>query len=97
MIKASSLTFSSFSGNGDDASTSEAQILQSQVKEEPVDPIELRRLQQLASNGNFLNGNYQFPSINGNNTTFTPLSNSSLPSVHQQPGLKCRVKVKGVF
>lgn len=68
-----------FTGNVDDASTSEANI-----KEEPVDPIELRRLQQLTSNGNFLNGNYQFPNINGNTTTFTPLTPAS---VHHQPGL----------
>lgn len=73
-------------GNVDDASTSEANI-----KEEPVDPIELRRLQQLTSNGNFLNGNYQFPNVNGNNTTFTPLTPASV--LHHQPhapGLKCR-------
>ena len=80
----------SLPGNGDDASTSEANI-----KEEPVDPIELRRLQQLTSNGQFLNGNYQFPNVNvnvnGNGTTFTPLTPASV--LHHQPhvpGLKCR-------
>lgn len=80
-----SLLLLSLPGNGDDASTSEANI-----KEEPVDPIELRRLQQLTSNGHFVNGNYQFPNVNGNGTTFTPLTPASV--LHHQPhvpGLKC--------
>ncbi|CRL08184.1 CLUMA_CG020842, isoform A [Clunio marinus] len=71
-------------GNTDDASTSEANI-----KEEPVDPIELRRLQQLTANGQFLNGNYQFPNVNSSGTTFTALTPASV--LHHQPhvpGLK---------
>lgn len=86
------LTFKShfyLPGNVDDASTSEANI-----KEEPVDPIELRRLQQLTANSQFLNGNYQFPGVNGNGTTFTPLTPASVlhHNSHQPhvPGLKCR-------
>jgi hypothetical protein len=79
------LSVLSIPGSVDDASTSEASI-----KEEPVDPIELRRLQQLTANGQFLNGNYQFPNVNGNGTTFTPLTPASV--LHHQPhvpGLKC--------
>jgi hypothetical protein len=74
-------------GTVDDASSSEANI-----KEEPVDPIELRRLQQLTANSQFLNGNYQFPNVTGNGTTFTPLTPASVlhHNSHQPhvPGLK---------
>ena len=79
----------SLPGNGDDAANNEANI-----KEEPVDPIELRRLQQLSSNGQFLNANYQFPNVNSNGTTFTPLTPASV--LHHQPhvpGLKCRLQI----
>lgn len=75
-----------FLGNGDDAATNN----ETNIKEEPVDPLELRRLQQLTANGQFLNGNYQFPNVNGNGTSFTALTPASV--LHHQshvPGLKC--------
>lgn len=52
------------------------------IKEEPVDPIELRRLQQLTANSQFVNGNYQFNN-NSNGTTFTPLTPATV--LHHQP------------
>lgn len=55
------------------------------IKEEPVDPIELRRLQQLTANSQFLNGNYQFQTNNNNSNgaTFTSLTPASVLH-HQQ-------------
>jgi hypothetical protein len=75
-----------FSGIGDDAASNN----ETNIKEEPVDPLELRRLQQLTANGQFLNGNYQFSNVNGNGTSFTSLTPASV--LHHQshvPGLKC--------
>lgn len=52
------------------------------IKEEPIDPIEIRRLQQLTANSQFVNGNYQFNN-NTNGTTFTPLTPATV--LHHQP------------
>lgn len=65
------------------SSSSSASSEGASIKEEPVDPIELRRLQQLTANGQFLNGNYQFNNGNTNGTTFTPLTPASV--LHHQP------------
>lgn len=75
-----SLPISSFTGNSnEEASSAEP----ASIKEEPVDPIELRRLQQLTANGQFLNGNYQFQNGNNNGTTFTSLTPATV--LHHQP------------